>query len=81
LMQQEAKKFVQFARDVRAEYESGKLSVTISPRELINAARISLVLGMDHRGGMQLAYSNRLSTNDRKGVDNFAQRVFGGSTV
>lgn len=81
LQQAEAKKFVQFARDVRAEYESGKLSVTISPRELINAARISLVLGYDHRGGIQLAYSNRLSTNDRKGVDNFAQRVFGGATV
>lgn len=76
---EDAKKLVQFAKHVRDSYANGEITVTVSPRELINAAKIALVRGLQWRLGLQKAYINRLSTTDRKAVDDFAQRIFGGS--
>lgn len=73
----DARKLVQFATNVRQTYEKGEITVTVSSRELINAAKIGLAKGGRFRDGLRSAYMNRLPTTDRKAVDDFAQRVFG----
>jgi cobaltochelatase CobS len=75
----DAKKLVQFAKHVRDAYANGEISVTVSPRELINAGKIGLVRGLNWRLGLEKAYINRLSSTDKKAVGDFAQRVFGGT--
>jgi cobaltochelatase CobS len=76
----DAKMLVSFAGHVRAAYAKGDISMTVSPRELINAAVIGIAKGAQWRKGLELAYLNRLGTVDRKAVDDFAQRVFGGTS-
>lgn len=73
-----ARALVNFAKHVRAAYEKGEITVTVSSRELINAAKIGMAKGSEWREGLKAAYINRLSTTDRVAVDEFAQRVFGG---
>lgn len=77
---EDAAKIVMFAGNVRQAYAKGELSVTVSPRELINAGRIGVATGLDWRNGLRKAYINRLPSTDRKAVDDFAQRVFGDTT-
>jgi cobaltochelatase CobS len=74
---EEAKKFVQVATEIRKSFRGGQISSTLSPRELINAALLGLVKGGDWRGGLALAFMNRLSRTDREVCNQFAQRVFG----
>lgn len=78
ILPEDARKIVNFATSVREAYAKGEISVTVSPRELINAGQIGLAKGGNWRAGLQKAYINRLSTTDRKAVDDFAQRIFGG---
>lgn len=73
----DASKLVKFAGDVRNAFAAGKIATTVSPRELINAARIGLVRGSDWRGGLKLAFANRCSRVDKEAVEQVAQRVFG----
>jgi cobaltochelatase CobS len=73
----EAGKLVEFANEVRKAFKGGQINMTVSPRELINAAKNGLVRGGDWRAGLKLAYMNRLSRTDREVVDAFAQRMFG----
>lgn len=73
----DASKLVKFAGDVRTAFAAGKIGTTVSPRELINAARIGLVRGSDWRGGLKLAFANRCSRVDKEAVEQVAQRVFG----
>jgi cobaltochelatase CobS len=73
----DAAKLVNFAKEVRDAFKAGRIGATVSPRELINAARLGLVRGSDWRGGLRLALINRLSRVDKEVVDQFAQRIFG----
>lgn len=79
MLLEDAKKMVEFANRVRDAYSGGDISMTVSPRELINAGNIGLVRGGDWRLGLQKAFIARLGTTDRKAVDDFAQRIFGGA--
>jgi cobaltochelatase CobS len=74
---EEATKLIKFAAEVRKSFRGGQISATISPRELINAAFLGLVRGGDWRGGLKMAFANRLSRTDREVCDQFAQRIFG----
>jgi cobaltochelatase CobS len=73
----DAKKLVAFGLEVRKAFRGSLISSTVSPRELINAAKLGLCRGGDWRWGLQMAFANRLSRTDREVVDGFAQRVFG----
>lgn len=70
-------KLVRFAKSVRDAFANGTLSSTLSPRELINAGKLGMALGGDWKGGLQLAFINRLSRVDQKAANEFAQRIFG----
>jgi cobaltochelatase CobS len=76
LKEDEAKKVVEFAGMVRKAYNDNKISDTVSPRTLINAAKIGIARG-NFTQGLQLSFINKLSTVDRKVVTDLAQRVFG----
>lgn len=71
----DAKKLVDFARMVRDAFEAGKVSNTISPRTLINAAKIGVRRG-NLRTGIALSFGNKMNRVDREVVDGIAQRVF-----
>jgi cobaltochelatase CobS len=73
---EDAKKIVDFATRVREQYDGAKISNTISPRTLINAAKIGIMKG-SYRAGIALTYTNKLSRVDREVVDGVAQRIFG----
>ena len=75
----DAKRLVKIATRIRDEFRAGQLSMTISPRELINAAKLGIVKGSDWAAGLHLAYINRLGTTDREAVQQFVQREFGGA--
>lgn len=75
----EANKLVKLAIEVRKLFRGGQISSTLSTRELINAAFLALVRGGDWRGGLKMAFANRLSRTDREVVDQYAQRIFGGA--
>ncbi|MCR9222910.1 MAG: MoxR family ATPase [Hyphomonas sp.] len=72
-------RLVKVANEIRKGFGRGDISTTISPRELINAARLARVLGTepDLHKGLELAYCNRLDATDKKAVLDFAQRHFG----
>ena len=72
----DAELLVDYATEVRKAYDGGKIGMTVSPRALINAAKLGLRRG-DYKAGLQLSFSNRLTQVDREVVDSFAQRVFG----
>ena len=71
-----AKQFVKFANDIRSLFRDSKITMTISPRELISAAQIGMAFGQDWRTGLQLAFCNRLPRIEMKVVDEYLQRVF-----
>lgn len=70
----DAEKLVKIATAVRTAFRGSEIGVTISPRELINAAQLGRVLGGEWKQGLDLAYLNRLNTVDRKAVRDMAQR-------
>jgi cobaltochelatase CobS len=72
----DAKKLVDFAGRVREAYDANNVSATISPRTLINAAKLGVRRG-SWRAGLALSFINKLSKVDRETVDGVAQRVFG----
>ncbi|SER28897.1 cobaltochelatase CobS [Faunimonas pinastri] len=73
----DAEKIVDFAKEIRDAFRANRIGSTVSPRELIAAARLGLVRGSDWRGGLRLGYTNRLSRTDKEVVEQFAQRIFG----
>lgn len=73
---EEAKKLTEFAKIVRDAFESSKISDTISPRGLINAADLGLRKASMIRG-LELSFMNKLSNVDREVVGAIAQRVLG----
>lgn len=74
-----ATKIVKFANEVRKSFRESRISSTISPRELISAATIGIALGANWVVGLELAFANRLSRVDKKVVQEFSQRIFGGA--
>ncbi len=72
-----AERLVDVATRIRKEFVAGRVSNTIGPRELVNAAKVGKIKGGDYRAGLKLAFSNRLSNVDRATVDGMAQRIFG----
>lgn len=72
----DAKRLVDFAGRVRADFESAKLSNPISPRALIFAGRIGIARD-SYLIGLEKAYINRLTSVDREAATQLAARVFG----
>ncbi|AMB48377.1 MoxR family ATPase [Methylobacterium sp. AMS5] len=77
LKKEDAAKIVKFAGEWREAFKAGKVSTTISPRELISAGKIGIMKGSDYGAGMQLAFINRMTRIDKKAAQEFAQRIFG----
>lgn len=73
----DAKKLVDYAGRIRESYDGNKMSDTISPRALINAAKLGIRRG-SFRVGLALAFINKLNKVDREVANGLAQRVFGG---
>lgn len=71
-----AESLVNFATEIREAYSSGKIGSTISPRALINAAKIGALRG-NYKIGLKLSFTNRLSRVDQTVADQYAQRIFG----
>lgn len=72
-----SEKMVDFADQTREMYKTGELSLPISPREVLRASMLAMMKGGKFRQGIELAYSNRLSTTEADAVSQTAQRVFG----
>lgn len=72
-----ASKIVKFANEVRKMFRDGKISMTISPRELISCGQLGIAYGGNWALGMELAFANRLSRVDKKVVQEYMQRIFG----
>lgn len=77
LTQGDAMKFVDVATAIREAFSEGRISMTLSPREVIGAAKLSIVYGDNPKQGLRLAFTNRCSRVDQKAVDEVAQRHFG----
>lgn len=75
LSAEHAQKMVTFATYVREAFDSGKIADTLSVRTLINASQVGIAFG-SFRLGIKLAFSNKLSSVDKKVVDDIAARVF-----
>ena len=75
----DAAKLVEYAVEVRKAFKAGTLSTTISPRELINAAKVGLAFGRNFRLGIDLAFAKRLNKVDGEACKAYAQRAFGGA--
>ena len=73
----DAEKLVEFAGAVRENFKASRISATISPRELINAAKFGACKAGAWREGLGTAWMNRLSRTDKEVCDAFAQRIFG----
>lgn len=72
-----AKKIVKFANEIRKMFRDGKISMTISPREMIAASEVGIAFGGNWTLGLELAFGNRLPRVDKKTVQEYLQRVFG----
>lgn len=72
-----AEKIVKFAGDVRKQFEEGRISMTISPREMLAAAELGVAFGGDWTMGLKLAFANRLPRADKAVVEQYLQRIFG----
>lgn len=72
----DARKIVDFANRIRESYDASKMSSTISPRTLINIAKLGRRRG-DYTAGIALAFANKLNRVDRQACEAIAQRIFG----
>jgi cobaltochelatase CobS len=72
----QSEKFVDFAAKVRSSYQAGDVSAPISPRELINAAKLGLVYGGKWIKGLELAFINRQPGSDAEALRQIAQKLF-----
>lgn len=76
VMKDDAKKLVDFASQVRDAYDSKKITMTISPRTLIYAAKLGMARN-DFKVGLTQSFINRLTSVDRETTLAVAQRIFG----
>lgn len=75
LLEDDAGKIVKFGNEVRQAFDGGKLSDTLSTRTLINISQVGIAFS-SFRLGVQLSFSNKLSSIDKKVVDDLASRIF-----
>lgn len=73
---EDAENLVKLAKEIRDAYDAGKISSTISPRALVNAAKVGIRRG-SLLTGFQLAFGNKLSEVDQEICTGLAQRVLG----
>jgi cobaltochelatase CobS len=66
---------IKFAQQIRAECDKSQISTPITPRSLLNAARIGVMKG-DLKQGLMLAYINRLTPVEAEIARAVAQRHF-----
>lgn len=76
IVKEDAKKLVDFATQIRDAYDSKKVTMTISPRTLIYAAKLGMARN-DFKVGLSQSFVNRLSSVDRETASAIAQRIFG----
>lgn len=72
----DAKNLAKFAKQVREAYDGSKISDIISPRALINGAKLGISKASFSKG-IALAFTNKLSKVDQAVVEGLAQRIFG----
>lgn len=72
----DAKRIVELGNKVREMFKDGKISATVSPRELITASELGMAYGGEWVLGLELAFVNRLSRIDKETVKQYMQRVF-----
>lgn len=70
-----AKDFVKFAGLIREAYGRGDVSIPISPRSLINSAKVGLRFG-DLTRGIELSFLNRLDSTSEQTAREIMGRVF-----
>jgi cobaltochelatase CobS len=66
---------VKFAGLIRSEVDKNSISTPITPRSLLNAARLGIVKG-DFKTGLMLAYINRLTPVEQEVAKQLSQRIF-----
>ncbi|CAB4122247.1 COG0714 MoxR-like ATPases [uncultured Caudovirales phage] len=76
IMKEDAEKLIEFGTSIREAYGANRISKPVSPRALINAAKIGMRRG-SWRTGLSLAFINKMTRADREVVDGMAQRIFG----
>jgi cobaltochelatase CobS len=72
----DADHLIRFATAIRQEVDKGAVSTPITPRSLLNSARLGIVKG-DFRTGLNLAYINRLTPVEQEVARQLSQRIFG----
>lgn len=70
------KKMLQFAELVRTSNRQSNMTLTVSPRTLINWGRKIMRYG-DIKEALLFAFMNKLNTNDKKLASDFYLKVFG----
>lgn len=70
------KKMLQYADLVRTGNDQGNMTLTMSPRTLINWGKKTMRYG-DTKEGLVYSFLNKLNTNDRKLASEFYTKVFG----
>ena len=71
----DAENLVDFARSVRDAFNAGKISDTISPRSLLAATKLGIMLA-SFSTGLKLAFMNKLSVTDKEACREYANRLF-----
>lgn len=74
---EDSRTLVEFGGEIRKQFKGQTLSATISTRELITAAQLAIARGGDWKGGLMLAFANRLSRTDQETVKQYLQRIYG----
>lgn len=74
--EEDAKTLVKFAKEVRTMVDKGKIGAPVSPRALINAAKIG-IRTKDFAKGIERSFINRLGEADAEACRQVAQRFFG----
>lgn len=72
----DAESLIKYATKIRQEVDKNSVSTPITPRSLLNAARLGIVKG-DFKLGLALAYINRLTPVEQEVARQLAQREFG----
>mgnify|MGYP001449980840 CR=1 FL=1 len=67
---------VKFANLTREACRNGDITLPMSPRSIINSARVGVPYG-DFKKGVSLAYLARLDSGSKTAADEIANRVFG----
>lgn len=71
-----ADKFVDFADKVRTSFDGSQMTATISPRTLVNAAKVGARKG-SWSNGLEVSFINKLNRTDAEIASGLAQRIFG----